>query len=62
MGRDRLEIAVADATIVYNEGESGRLDVFRELGLSVSTFQKLGFRELDLHRVKSAENQKKSTS
>ena len=43
VGRDRLEIAVADATTVYNEGESGRLDVFRELGLSVSKFQKLGF-------------------
>ena len=38
VGRDRLEIVVADATIVYNEGESGHFDVFRELGLSVRKF------------------------
>ncbi|KAK3709043.1 hypothetical protein RRG08_055204 [Elysia crispata] len=62
VGRDRLEIAVFDATIVYNEGGSGRLDVFRKLGLSVGRFQKQGFRDLDLRRVKSAENQEKTVT
>ena len=37
-------------------------DVFRKLGLSVGRFQKQGFRDLDLRRVKSAENQKKTVT
>ena len=31
-GRDRLEIAVNDATIVFNEVEVGRCAVFKKLG------------------------------
>ena len=62
VGRDRVAIAVSDATIVNNEGELGRLDVFRNLGLSVGKFQKCGFRNLDLRRVKSAEKQIKTSS
>ena len=37
-------------------------DVFRKLGLSGGRFQKQGFRDLDLRRVKSAENQKKTVT
>ena len=62
VGRDRLAIAVSDATIVYNEGELGRLELFRNLGLSVGKFQKCGFRNLDLRQVKSAEKQIKTSS
>ena len=62
VGRDRLELAVSDATIVYNDGELGRLDVFRKLGLSVGNFQKRGFKALDLRRIKSAEIQEKKSS
>ena len=60
MGRDRLEIAVSDATIVYNDGEMGRIDVFRKLGLCVGSFQREAFRKLDVRRVKRAENQVKT--
>ena len=44
MGRTRLEVAVYDAAIVYNEGEMGRLPIFQILGL-------------DRKRVLSAEKQ-----
>lgn len=37
--RNRQELAVADATIVFNDGEVGRLEVFRRLGLNVGKHQ-----------------------
>ena len=46
VGRKRLNVAI-DAAIVYNEGETGRLPIFSNLGLSVGTFVKLGFVKID---------------
>ena len=46
VGRKRLDVAI-DAAIVYNEGETGRLPIFSIPGLSICTFMKLGFVEID---------------
>ena len=35
VGRDRLEIAVNDAVIVFNDGDMGRCEIFKKSGLSV---------------------------
>ena len=55
VGRDRLEIAVNDATIVFNEGEVGRCAVFEKLGLPVGEHQYSSFRKLDFQRVQAAQ-------
>ena len=34
VGRKRLESAVFDATVMYNDGEMGRMDIFSNLGLA----------------------------
>ena len=46
VGRKRLDVAI-DAAIVCNEGETGRVPIFSIPGLSVCTFMKLGFVEID---------------
>ncbi len=46
VGRERLDVAI-DAAIVYNEGETGRVPICSIPGLSVGTFMKLGFVEID---------------
>ena len=46
VGRERLDVAF-DAAIVNNEGETGREPIFSIPGLSVGTFMKLGFVEID---------------
>ena len=46
VGRKRLDVAI-DAAIVCNEGETGNLPIFSIPGLSVCTFMKLGFVEID---------------
>ncbi len=46
VGRKRLDVAI-EAAIVYSEGETGRLPMFSIPGLSVGTFMKLGFVEID---------------
>ena len=46
VGRKRFDVAI-DAAIVYNEGGTGRLPIFSIPGLSVGTFMKLGFVEID---------------
>ena len=46
VGRKRLYVAI-DAAIVCNEGETGRVPIFSIPGLSVCTFMKLGFVEID---------------
>lgn len=48
VGKERLLIAVSDATIVFNDGELGKCEVFRRLGLRVGRFQIARFRDLDL--------------
>ena len=57
VGRERLEVAVHDAVIVFNEGEVGRLSVFEKLGLLVGVHARAAFRTLDRKRVESAERQ-----
>ena len=46
VGRKRLDVAI-DAAIVCNEGETGTVPIFSIPGLSVCTFMKLGFVEID---------------
>eukprot|EP00745_Piridium_sociabile_P040175 TRINITY_DN76679_c0_g1_i4.p1 TRINITY_DN76679_c0_g1~~TRINITY_DN76679_c0_g1_i4.p1 ORF type:complete len:102 (-),score=19.72 TRINITY_DN76679_c0_g1_i4:66-371(-) len=51
VGRKRLCLAVADATIVFNDGELGRLDIFNSLGMEPGLWAKQCFAELDKKRV-----------
>lgn len=37
-GRQRIEYAVSVATILFNDGHTGLLNLFKELGLSVALF------------------------
>ena len=46
VGRKRLELAVNDAVIVYNEGEHCRLTIFEALGLSAGRHLKEGLRKI----------------
>ena len=57
VGRKRLCLAVADATIVYNEGESGRLDIFTELGMEAGVWATQCFILLDKKRLAAAQIQ-----
>lgn len=54
VGRERLEIAVAEATIVYNDGEVSRLRVYERLGLTRSNFLTNELKRLDLNRLRNA--------
>ena len=55
VGRDRLQIAVFDGTIAFNDGEIQRCEVFKKLRLKVGYHQKSCFRKLDSNRVTAAE-------
>ena len=57
MCRMRLEVAVYDAAIVYNEGEMGRLPIFQMLSLVQGAFMKVGFLDIYRKQVLSAEKQ-----
>ena len=46
-GRKRIKLAVEDASIEYNDGESGKLSIFSELGMPQGYYTKLCFEELD---------------
>ena len=54
VSKDRLEISVDDATIMYDDGEMGRLDIFKKLNLSIGRHQIAEYYRLDKVRVKSA--------
>ena len=54
VGRRRLELAVYEATIVYNEGETARLPVFSKLGFQPGCYTASGLKELDEKRVARA--------
>ena len=54
-GLERLRLAVAESTIVYNDGETGRLPVFTAMGMPQGHYTKLCFRDLDHARVAYAE-------
>ena len=54
VGRRRLELAVYEATIVYNEGEMARMPVFSKLGFQPGGYTASGLKELDEKRVARA--------
>ncbi|KAK6188679.1 hypothetical protein SNE40_004810 [Patella caerulea] len=54
VGRRRLELAVHDATISFNEGELARLTIFEVLKLSAGRYLKVGLNLLDQKRLKNA--------
>ena len=54
VGISRLQLAVSDASIVYNEGESARLTIFQALELSCGSHLKAGLNILDSNRVNNA--------
>ncbi|XP_070179258.1 uncharacterized protein [Littorina saxatilis] len=56
-GRDRIELAVADATIVFNSGEIKRTDIFVELKMEPGFYTTMCFMELDGARIQRAEVQ-----
>lgn len=47
VGLPRLQLAIADSIIVFNDGEMGRLDVFRKLGLRVGHNQEIYAKSVD---------------
>lgn len=57
--RDRLEIAVREKYIVFNDGEIGKCEIFHKLGLYISKIQNQCFHFFGYcrDRVKSAEYQ-----
>ena len=57
VGRSRLCLAVADATVVFNDGESGRLPIFTELGMTVGHFTAKCFLDIDNVRIAGARAQ-----
>jgi hypothetical protein len=57
VGRKRLEIAVDDATIVYNDGECGRFPIFMKLGMAVGKWTTQCFQDIDKARVTAAQIQ-----
>ena len=54
VGRKRLELAVNEAVIVYNEGEHCRPTIFEVLGPSAGRHLQEGLRKMDTKRVKNA--------
>lgn len=38
-GRSRVELAVADATVTFNDGQAARVDIFRQAGLTIGRHQ-----------------------
>ncbi|XP_070185057.1 uncharacterized protein, partial [Littorina saxatilis] len=54
VGRPRLAIAVADATVAYNDGELGRLSIFTKLGMPQGFYTIKCFQELDRQRIRGA--------
>jgi len=49
-----LQLAVADATITYNDGELARLTIFQVLGLNHGHFLQNGLAVIDAKRVQTA--------
>lgn len=54
VGKSRLELAVADATIVYNSGEMARLAIYDKLGLTITNFMTNRMKLLDRNRIDRA--------
>ncbi|KAK3765046.1 hypothetical protein RRG08_023564 [Elysia crispata] len=54
VGRQRLEIAVLDAAVVFNDGELGRCDIFKKLNLSCGKHMVSGLQKLDSKRIKKS--------
>lgn len=54
VGRERLEAAVHDAVIVYNDGECGRKKIFQKLNLKCGFHRGRGFAALDERRVQAS--------
>ena len=50
-GREHLELAVADAAVVYNCVEVKRLDIFRQLNIQPGYYAMQCFKDLDGSRV-----------
>ena len=49
--REGLCLAVADVTIVFNDGECGRFGFFGKLGMEVGKWTKLCFQSMDKDKV-----------
>lgn len=51
-GRKHVRLAVADATIVYNDGICARFDIFERLNMPIGVYTKQCFMANDKCRVK----------
>ena len=56
-GRGYIELAVADATVVFNNGELKRRDIFLNLGMEAGHYATKCFQELDSARIHRAGQQ-----
>ena len=52
--RQHLELAVAEATVVYNDGEIGIMPIYNKLGLSCGTFTVNEMKRIDSKRITNA--------
>lgn len=50
-GHRRIDLAVADATIVYNDGERKRLDIFEALAIKPGHYATVCIQKLDSLRI-----------
>lgn len=55
VGKTRLSLAVADSTVLFNDGEIGRLNIYKRLGLKVGKFQHRHAISADKLRVEKAQ-------
>ena len=56
-GHGRIELAVADATVVFNDGELKRRDIFLNLDIEAGHYETKCFEELDSARIHRAGQQ-----
>ena len=54
VGRRRLELAVDDAIIAFNDGELARKTIFSALGLNCGVYLTRGLEGIDRKRLKTA--------
>lgn len=59
--KKQLSLAEADTTVGYNEGESGRLDIFARLGFDSGVWARKCFIELERKRITAGQIQASNT-
>ena len=61
-GIDIVQIAVNEATVVFNKGQTGRLNTVKEFGFQLSNNSRSFAAEIDLARIDNAEKKAQSSA